>query len=206
MVVRYFRAIDGLGRIVLPAELLHHLNWEKGKMSVSIEEKDGCLIVSSVPAAGRPPAPPSPVKFQDSPDGQSKIISLPVSKKWKNRFPIFIRKAVFLPFLLFWGLDIHGGAILKNRPWKARKPAWILKKTGVTSISSPLLGARDGNRTRVFSLGSWHSAIELLTHLHNSVILILPDIFFKIKWCLWFLFAKRELLIKTSAYASIRSL
>ena len=87
MVVRYFRAIDGLGRIVLPAELLHHLNWEKGKMSVSIEEKDGCLIVSSVPAAGRPPAPPSPVKFQDSPDGQSKIISLPVSKKWKNRLP-----------------------------------------------------------------------------------------------------------------------
>ena len=43
--MRYFRAIDGLGRIVLPAELLHHLNWEKGKMSVSIEEKDGCLIV-----------------------------------------------------------------------------------------------------------------------------------------------------------------
>ena len=81
MVVRYFRAIDGLGRIVLPAELLHHLNWEKGKMSVSIEEKDGSLIVSSVPTAGRPPAPPSPVKFQDSPDGQSKIISLPVSKK-----------------------------------------------------------------------------------------------------------------------------
>ena len=54
MAARYFRAIDGLGRIVLPAELLHHLNWEKGKMSVSIEEKDGCLIVSSVPAAGRP--------------------------------------------------------------------------------------------------------------------------------------------------------
>ena len=81
MAVQYFRTIDGLGRIVLPAELLHHLNLEKGKMSVSIEEKDGCLIVSSVPAAGRPPAPPSPVKFQDSPDGQSKIISLPVSKK-----------------------------------------------------------------------------------------------------------------------------
>ena len=81
MAARYFRAVDGLGRIVLPAELLHHLNWEKGKMSVSIEEKDGCLIVSSVPAAGRPPAPPSPVKTQDSPDGQLKIISLPVSKK-----------------------------------------------------------------------------------------------------------------------------
>ena len=81
MAVQYFRAIDGLGRIVLPAELLHHLNWKKGKMSVSIEEKDGSLIVSSAPAAGRPPAPPSPVKFQDSPDGQSKIISLPVSKK-----------------------------------------------------------------------------------------------------------------------------
>ena len=50
-------------------------------VDVSIEEKDGSLIVSSVPAAGRPPEPPSPVKFQDSPDGQSKIISLPVSKK-----------------------------------------------------------------------------------------------------------------------------
>ena len=81
MVVRYFRAIDGLGRIVLPAELLHHLNWGKGKMSVSIEEKDGSSILSSVPAAGQTPAPPSPVKTQDSPDGQSKIISLPVSKK-----------------------------------------------------------------------------------------------------------------------------
>ena len=79
--MRYFRTIDELGRIVLPAELLHHLNWKKRKMSVSIEEKDGSLIVSSVPAAGRSPAPPSPVKFQDSPDGQSKIISLPVSKK-----------------------------------------------------------------------------------------------------------------------------
>ena len=81
MAVQYFRAIDGLGRIVLPAELLHHLNWEKGKMSVSIEEKDGSLIVSSVPAADQTPAPPSPVKFQDSPNGQSEIISLPVSKK-----------------------------------------------------------------------------------------------------------------------------
>ena len=81
MAVRYFRAIDGLGRIVLPAELLHRLNWEKGKMSVSIEEKDGCLLVSSVQAAGQTPASPSPVKPQDSPDGQSKIISLPVSKK-----------------------------------------------------------------------------------------------------------------------------
>ena len=81
MAVRYFHAVDGLGRIVLPAELLHHLNWEKGKMSVSIEEKDSCSILSSVPAAGQTPAPPSPINPQDSPDGQSKIISLPVSKK-----------------------------------------------------------------------------------------------------------------------------
>ena len=79
--MQYFRAIDGLGRIVLPAELLHHLNWEKGKMSVSIEGKDGSLIVSSVPAAGKKLLPPSPVNLQDSPDGPSKIISLPVSKK-----------------------------------------------------------------------------------------------------------------------------
>ena len=79
--MQYCRAIDGLGRIVLPAELLHHLNWEKGKMSVSMEEKDGCLIVSSVPTTGKKLLPPSPVKPQDSPDGQSKIISLPVSKK-----------------------------------------------------------------------------------------------------------------------------
>ena len=81
MAARYFRAVDGLGRIVLPTELLHHLNLEKGEISVSIEEKDGCLIVSSVPAAGQPPSPPSPVKPQDNPNGQSKIISLPVSKK-----------------------------------------------------------------------------------------------------------------------------
>ena len=81
MAVQYCRAIDGLGRIVLPAELLHHLNWEKGKMSVSIEEKDGSSILSSVPAAGQTPAPPSPVKPQDISDGPSKIISLPVSKK-----------------------------------------------------------------------------------------------------------------------------
>ena len=81
MAGQYFRAIDGLGRIVLPAELLHHLNWEKGKMSVSMEEKDGCLIVSSVPTAGKKLLPPSPVKLQDSLAGPSKIISLPVSKK-----------------------------------------------------------------------------------------------------------------------------
>ena len=55
MAARYFRAIDGLGRIVLPAELLHHLNWEKGKMSVSIEEKDGSLIVF------RPGCRPNPI-------------------------------------------------------------------------------------------------------------------------------------------------
>ena len=81
MAVQYFRAIDGLGRIVLPAELLHHLNWEKGKMSVSIEEKDGSLIIPSVPTAGKKLLPPSPVNPQDIPDRQSKIISLPVSKK-----------------------------------------------------------------------------------------------------------------------------
>ena len=81
MAVQYCRAIDGPGRIVLPAELLHHLNWEKGEMSVSIEEKDGSSILSSVPAAGQTPAPPSPVNPQDGPNGQSKIISLPVSKK-----------------------------------------------------------------------------------------------------------------------------
>ena len=88
MAVQYCRAIDGLGRIVLPAELLHHLNWEKGKMSVSIEEKDGSSILSSVPATGQTPASPSPVKPQDNPNGQSKIISLPASKKWKNRLPV----------------------------------------------------------------------------------------------------------------------
>ena len=58
MAVQYCRAIDGPGRIVLPAELLHRLNWEKGKISVSIEEKDGSLIVSSVPAAGQTPGQP----------------------------------------------------------------------------------------------------------------------------------------------------
>ena len=36
-------------------------------------------------------------------DGASKIISLPVSKKWQNRFPIFIRKAVLLLVLFFGG-------------------------------------------------------------------------------------------------------
>ncbi|EDO62482.1 hypothetical protein CLOLEP_00604 [[Clostridium] leptum DSM 753] len=34
------------------------MNWEKGKISVSIEEKDGSLIVSSVPAAGQTPGQP----------------------------------------------------------------------------------------------------------------------------------------------------
>ena len=69
-------------------------------MSVSIEEKDGCLIVSSVPAAGKKLLPPSPVKPQDSPDGQSKIISLPVSKKWQNRFPNKNKEAFFCLFAL----------------------------------------------------------------------------------------------------------
>ena len=40
MAVRYFRAIDGLGRIVLPAELLHHLNWE----NVCFDWRKGWLL------------------------------------------------------------------------------------------------------------------------------------------------------------------
>ena len=140
MAVRYFRAIDGLGRIVLPAELLHHLNWEKGKMSVSIEEKDGSSILSSVPAAGRPPAPPSPVKFQDIPDGQSKIISLPVSKKWKNRFPIFIRKAVFCSF---GGWTSTVGRFWKIGPKKPGNPHEYWKKSGWHLFRHPFLGGSD---------------------------------------------------------------
>ena len=49
-------------------------------MSVSIEEKDGSLILSSDPAADQNPLSPSPINPQDSPDEPSKIISLPVSK------------------------------------------------------------------------------------------------------------------------------
>ena len=50
-------------------------------MSVSIEEKDGLLNRFFRPGCLPTPSPPSPVKPQDIPDGQSKIISLPVSKK-----------------------------------------------------------------------------------------------------------------------------
>ena len=45
--------------------------------------------------------PPSPVKPQDISDGPSKIISLPVSKKWENRFPILLGKRFFAFFALF---------------------------------------------------------------------------------------------------------
>ena len=139
MAARYFRAIDGLGRIVLPAELLHHLNWKKGKMSVSIEEKDGSLIVSSVPAAGRPPAPPSPVKFQDSPDGQSKIISLPVSKKWKNRFPNKNKEAVFCLFCSFGGWTSTVERFWKIGPQKPENPHEYWKKSGWHLFRHPFL-------------------------------------------------------------------
>ena len=122
--MQYCRAIDGPGRIVLPAELLHHLNWEKGKMSVSIEEKDGCLIVSSVPAAGQTPASPSPVKPQDNPNGQSKIISLPVSKKMKKTASLIkIRKRFFAFFALLGVGHPRWSDFEKSALKKPEKPA-----------------------------------------------------------------------------------
>ena len=151
MAARYFRAIDGLGRIVLPAELLHHLNWKKGKMSVSIEEKDGSLIVSSVPAAGRPPAPPSPVKFQDSPDGQSKIISLPVSKKWKNAFLSSNKKAVFFCFCSFGGWTSTVGRFWKIDLKKPGNPHEYWKKSGWQQFRHPFLGGSDEIVVRWFN-------------------------------------------------------
>ena len=143
MAARYFRAIDGLGRIVLPAELLRRLNWEKGEMSVSIEEKDGSLIVSSVPAAGQTPEPPSPVNPQDSLAGQSKIISLPASKKWQNRFPIFIRKAVFCLFCSFGGWTSTVGRFWKIGPKKPGNPHEYWKKSGWHLFRHPFLGGSD---------------------------------------------------------------
>ena len=159
MAVQYFRTVDGLGRIVLPAELLHHLNWEKGKMSVSIEEKDGSLIVSSVPAAGRPPAPPSPVKFQDSPDGQSKIISLPVSKKWKNRFPNKNKEAVFCLFCSFGGWTSTVGRFWKIDLKKPGNPHEYWTKQGRHLFRHPCLGGSDEIVVR-WSNTAWNKFIN----------------------------------------------
>lgn len=79
--MRYLRSIDGLGRIVLPAEFLHHLNWEIGKTSASMEERDYYLIISFVPIARQSPGLLSSANPQNSPDGKSETISLLVSKK-----------------------------------------------------------------------------------------------------------------------------
>ena len=120
-------------------------------MSVSIEEKDGCLIVSSVPAAGRPPAPPSPVKFQDSPDGQSKIISLPVSKKWKNRFPNKNKEAVFCLFCSFGGWTSTVERFWKIGPQKPENPHEYWKKSGWQQFRHPFLGGSDEIVVRWFN-------------------------------------------------------
>ena len=108
-------------------------------MSVSIEEKDGCLIVSSVPAAGKKLLPPSPVKPQDSPDGQSKIISLPVSKKWKNRFPNKNKEAVFCLFCSFGGWTSTVGRFWKIGPKKPGNPHEYWKKSGWHLFRHPCL-------------------------------------------------------------------
>ena len=99
--MRYFCAIDGLGRIVLPAELLHHLNWEKGKMSVSIEEKDGCLIVSSAPAAGRPQRLLPLSNSRTSRTDNRKSFLCRCLKNEKTAFLSSNKKAVFAVFALF---------------------------------------------------------------------------------------------------------
>ena len=120
-------------------------------MSVSIEEKDGCLIVSSVPAAGKKLLPPSPVKPQDSPDGQSKIISLPVSKKWKNAFLSSNKKAVFFCFCSFGGWTSTVGRFWKIGPEKPGNPHEYWKKQGWHLFRHPCLGGSDEIVVRWFN-------------------------------------------------------
>ncbi|EDO59919.1 hypothetical protein CLOLEP_03971, partial [[Clostridium] leptum DSM 753] len=66
---------------------------------------------------------------------------------------IKIRKRFFAFFALL-GVGHPRWGDFEKSPLKSPETRMNTEKIGVTSISSPLLGARDGNRTRVFSLGS----------------------------------------------------
>ena len=139
MAVRYFRTIDELGRIVLPAELLHHLNWE----NVCFHWRKRWLFNRFFcPGCRQKLLPPSPVKPQDSPDGQSKIISLPVSKKWKNAFLSSNKKAVFCCFCSFGGWTSTVGRFWKIDLKKPGNPHEYWKKSGWHLFRHPRLAKR----------------------------------------------------------------
>ncbi len=145
--MQYFRAIDGLGRIVLPAELLHHLNWEKGKMSVSIEGKDGSLIVSSVrlPAKNYCLLPLSIPRISRTDNRKSFLCWC--LKNEKTAFLIKIRKRFFVFFaLLEVGQPRWGGF---------EKPAL---KSPETPINTEKIGV-DNN----FVTPSWEGVTKLLS-------------------------------------------
>ena len=134
MAVRYFRTIDELGRIVLPAELLHHLNWE----NVCFHWRKRWLFNRFFcPGCRQKLLPPSPVNPQDSPDGPSKIISLPVSKKWQNRFPNKNKEAFFCLFCSFGGWTATVGRFWKASLKKPRNPHKHWKNRGDNNFVTP---------------------------------------------------------------------
>ena len=100
MAVRYFRTVDGLGRIVLPAVLLHHLNsrkrqyncfygrkgWLLNRFPSRLPAKPHCLLPLSIPRTAR--------------TGRRKSFRCRCLKNDKTASLIKIRKRFFVFFAL----------------------------------------------------------------------------------------------------------
>ena len=90
-----------------------------------------------------------------------------VPRRWKN-----LCLVIFSLVFYAWGEPVYvcllyTSSALENSGSKSPQTRMDTEKNGVTSFLSLQHGAGEGNRTPVFSLGSWCSAIELLPQRCN---------------------------------------
>ena len=108
-------------------------------MSVSIEEKDGCLIVSSVPAAGKnycllPLSNPRTARTDNRKSFLCRCL-----KNEKTAFLSSNKKAVFCCFCSFGGWTSTVGRFWKTGPKKPGNPHEYWKKSGWHLFRHPFL-------------------------------------------------------------------
>ena len=133
MTVQYFRAIDGLGRIVLPAELLHHLNWE----NVCFYWRKGWLLNRFF----RPGCRSNPRTARTD---NRKSFLCRCLKNDKTAFLSSNKKAVFCCFCSFGGWTSTVGRFWKIGPKKPENPHEYWKKSGWHLFRHPFLERETG--------------------------------------------------------------
>ena len=135
-------------------------------MSVSIEEKDGCLIVSSVPAAGKnycllPLSNPRTARTDNRKSFLCRCL-----KNEKTAFLSSNKKAAFCCFCSFGGWTSTVGRFWKIGPKKPGNPHEYWKKSGWHLFRHPFLGGSDEIVVR------WFNAIwkNLLTQKSKDIL------------------------------------